>query len=86
MTEPSGPARQTLTIGAVALVIFAIGWFVLSTRVAHHDARTAAGESLGAALGLLLFVSLIGAVRSRRRADRDDPDSARDDPDSARDE
>ena len=69
MTEQPAPSRRTLTIGAIALVAVAVGWFLLSMRVAHNDARTAAGESVGAMLGLLLFASLIGALRSRRSTD-----------------
>jgi hypothetical protein len=49
----------------------AVGWFVLSMRVAHSDARTAAGEAVGATLGLLLFASVIGAIRGHRGTNND---------------
>jgi len=52
-----------LTFGGVAAVAVAVGWFLLSSRVAHTDAETAVSESLGAILVLLLIVSVIGSIR-----------------------
>ncbi len=58
-------------VGGLVLLAVAVGWFVLSVRVAHSDARTAAGEAVGATLGLLLFVSVIGAIRGRHDTNND---------------
>jgi hypothetical protein len=67
--DQPGPSRRTLAVGGFVLLVVAIGWFMLSTRVAHSDPRTAAGEAVGAMLGLLLFISVIGAFRHRRDGD-----------------
>jgi hypothetical protein len=69
--DPSGPSRRTLAVGGLVLAVVAVGWFLLSMRVAHSDARTAAGEAVGAALGLLLFASVIGAIRGHRDTNKD---------------
>jgi hypothetical protein len=45
---------------------FGIGWFLLSWLVEGTDPSSAVGEALGAALGLLLFVAVIGAFRKSR--------------------
>jgi hypothetical protein len=69
MTEQPRAARRTLTIGGIALAVMAVGWFLLSVRVAHSDARTAAGETIGVTLGLLVLASVIGAARGHRDGD-----------------
>lgn len=61
-------SRLVLTLGAAVMLAAAIGWFLLSSRVAHNDPRTAAGESVGVALWLLLVVSLLGSIRRGRDA------------------
>lgn len=53
-----------LTIG-VPLVAGA-GWFLLAWLAVHEPAGDAAGEGLGVAFGVLIVVSVIGTVRSRR--------------------
>jgi hypothetical protein len=54
-----------LTFGGLAAAAVAVGWFLLSYRIAHTDAETALSESVGAILVLLLVLSVIGSVRSR---------------------
>ena len=58
--------RLTLTFGAVVMLAAAVGWFLLSSRIAHNDARTAAGESVGVALVLLLVASMVGSPAAVR--------------------
>jgi hypothetical protein len=53
--------RLLLTIIACS----GLGWFLLSWRLIGTDPSEAVAESVGAALGLLVFVSVIGALRSR---------------------
>jgi nitrate reductase gamma subunit len=57
--------RVTLTFGGIAAVAVAVGWFLLSHRIAHTDVQTAVSESLGAILVLMLVVSIIGSIRGR---------------------
>ncbi len=52
-----------LTFGGIAAVAVAVGWFLLSSQVAHTDVQTAVSESLGAILVLMLVVSVIGSIR-----------------------
>lgn len=58
---------KTIVTGATALLVIAIGWFVLSWRVMHTPAGDAAGEALGVIFGLLILVSVIGALRRNPR-------------------
>ncbi|HZM79098.1 MAG TPA: hypothetical protein VFC19_25490 [Candidatus Limnocylindrales bacterium] len=44
------------------------GWFLISWGLMGTDPGLAVNEAIGAALGLLLFVSVIGAIRQRRRS------------------
>ncbi|GAA0737142.1 hypothetical protein GCM10010199_58980 [Dactylosporangium roseum] len=60
---------MTLAFGGLAALAAAVGWFLLSSRVAHTDVRTAVSESLGAILIVLLVMSIIGSIR---RSDPDD--------------
>lgn len=53
----------TLTFGGIAALAVAVGWFLLSSRVAHTDVETAVSESLGAMLVLMLIASVIGSIR-----------------------
>jgi hypothetical protein len=45
---------------------FGLGWFLLSWRVIGTDPGSAAAEALGAALGLMVFISVIGALHKNR--------------------
>ncbi|MEU0553628.1 hypothetical protein [Dactylosporangium maewongense] len=55
--------KAALTFGGFAAAAVAVGWFLLSSQVAHTDVATAVSESLGAILVLLLVVSVIGSIR-----------------------
>ncbi len=50
----------TLIIG------FGVGWFLLSWRLIGTAPGDAAEEALGASLGLLLFVTIVGAFLKGR--------------------
>ncbi|MET7419310.1 hypothetical protein [Dactylosporangium sp. NPDC005555] len=52
-----------LAFGGLAAAAVAVGWFLLSSQVAHTDVQTAVSESLGAILVLMLIVSVIGSIR-----------------------
>jgi hypothetical protein len=52
-------ARLLLTL----IAAFGLGWFLLSWKVIGTDPGEAAGEALGAGLGLLVLISVIGALR-----------------------
>jgi len=45
---------------------FGVGWFLFSWRFVGTDPGSAVGEALGASLGLLLFIAVIGAFRKGR--------------------
>ena len=66
-TGSAGPSWLVFAVAAGVLVAVAVGWYFLSVLVAHSSPRTAAGEAIGVILGLLLVVSVIGAVRSSRQ-------------------
>ncbi|MFD0583957.1 hypothetical protein [Dactylosporangium darangshiense] len=55
--------RATLTFGGLAALAVAVGWFLLSSQVAHTDVETAVSESLGATLVCMLVMSIIGSIR-----------------------
>ncbi|MFB9177224.1 hypothetical protein ACFFX1_03670 [Dactylosporangium sucinum] len=57
-----GP-RVTLAFGGFAALTVAVGWFLLSSQVAHTDVQTAVSESLGAILIAMIVMSVIGAIR-----------------------
>ena len=57
---------------AGALFLAAVGWFLLSLLVAHNDVRTAIRETVGVGLGLMILISMIGAVRNGARTNRGD--------------
>lgn len=42
------------------------GWFMLSWKVMGNSPDQAVNEAIGAALGLLLLISIIGALRRGR--------------------
>lgn len=52
-------------VAALALVVLVAGWFFMSWKVMHTPPVEAAGEALGVAFGLLILVSVIGALRRR---------------------
>ncbi|MER7279901.1 hypothetical protein ABT369_36235 [Dactylosporangium sp. NPDC000244] len=54
--------RVTLTFGGFAALAVAVGWFLLSHRVAHTDVETAVSESLGAILVVMLLGSIAGSI------------------------
>jgi hypothetical protein len=62
-----GRPGWSVTVAGLAVLVLAAGWFVFSWRVQHTAAGDAAGEALGIALGLLVALSVVGAVRDRRR-------------------
>lgn len=59
--------RDTWRAALVALVLVALatGWFLMSWTVMHTPPVEALGEALGVAFGLLILVSVVGAVRRR---------------------
>jgi hypothetical protein len=62
MTRTAG-----LVAGITLLLAAAAGWFVLSWKVMGTPAGDAVGEAIGVAFALLIVVSVVGAVRGRRR-------------------
>jgi len=44
------------------------GWFLISWRLMGTDPDLAVNEAIGAALGVLLFISIVGVIRQRRRS------------------
>ena len=65
MAFETGRSRAAVVLSVVGLLAAAVGWFLLSVRVAHSSPRTAAGEAVGVMLGALLALSIVGAIRSR---------------------
>ncbi|MBX6723403.1 MAG: hypothetical protein IRY92_09240 [Dactylosporangium sp.] len=70
------PPRSTrdvrlLVLGGAILAASGVGWFLMSWRIMHTPASDAGGEALGVVLGLLIVVSVVGAIR-RRDPDRSD--------------
>lgn len=72
--EPAAPARGAdepssirVIAVAVAVAVLAAGWFLMSHFTLGTDTADALGEAVGVALGLLLAISVIGAVISGRR-------------------
>lgn len=58
-------ASQVFLLAVVG--VGAGGWFMLSWKVMGTSPGQAANEAIGAVLGLLVLVSLIGALRRGRR-------------------
>jgi hypothetical protein len=52
-----------LLLGVVVLA--GGGWFLLSGRMMGGDPGLAANEAVGAALGVLLFIALVGVLRKK---------------------
>jgi hypothetical protein len=65
--SPESTRDWRVTAGAVAVAVLAVGWFLLSHFVMGTDAADAVGEALGAGLGLLVALSVIGAIVAARR-------------------
>ncbi|HKE66834.1 MAG TPA: hypothetical protein VKB59_19595, partial [Micromonosporaceae bacterium] len=63
--------RWLLIVAASALVGLAVAWFLISYFGTHDDFVDAVTEGIGAALGLLIVMSIAGAVASARTANRD---------------
>jgi hypothetical protein len=55
-------------VGAIAVVALTVGWFLMSHFAMDTDVSDAVGEAVGAGLGLLLALSILGAVVSARNA------------------
>jgi hypothetical protein len=64
--------QRTVVLGAAVIAILAIGWFLLSWRVAHNPAGDAFSETLGVVFMLLIVGSLIGASLHRGSGDDED--------------
>lgn len=70
--EPSPPRTSSVavTAGAAIIVLIGAGWFVLSRYVMETATLDAIGEALGVMLGLLVLVSIVGAIASTRGSHR----------------
>jgi len=64
---PESSRDWRIPAGAATVAALAVGWFLLSHFVMHTDSADAVGEALGAALGLLVAVSVVGAIVTARR-------------------
>ncbi|MBT8226753.1 MAG: hypothetical protein HKP61_10415 [Dactylosporangium sp.] len=64
--------RRPLVVGAAGGVILLGGWFWLSMLIAHSDPRSAARETIGFGLALLVLLSMVGAIRNGSRQQRRD--------------
>jgi len=49
------------------MVVGGGGWYLISWGLMDRDPGLAANEAIGAALGVLLFVSIVGVIRQRHR-------------------
>jgi hypothetical protein len=66
--------QRVVLLGAAVIAILAVGWFLLSWRVAHSPAGDAFSETLGIVFMLLIVGSVIGAS-VHRGGSSDDEDS-----------
>jgi hypothetical protein len=62
----TGGTRGAL-IGTSVVLVLAIGWFLMSHLVMKTSIPDAIGEATGVALGLLIVVSVVGAIVSKRQ-------------------
>jgi thiol:disulfide interchange protein len=65
------PRRWLVIVAAVAVVLLGVGWFLISYLGTHDDITDALTEGIGAALGLMIAISIVGAVLSARAGNRD---------------
>jgi len=63
--------RWSIVVGGAAVIGLGIGWFLISYIGMRDDLADSVTEGLGAALGLLVAISVIGAVVSARGAHHD---------------
>lgn len=57
---------RTLIVGGAVVCLAAAGWFVMSHFVMGTQTADAINEAFGVGFGLLVLLSAIGAVTSRR--------------------
>ncbi|MFS8477467.1 MAG: hypothetical protein FWJ93_00570 [Micromonosporaceae bacterium] len=62
---------RLVVFGVALLTLIGSGWFLMSWQIMGTPAGDAGGEALGVVLGLLIMVSVVGAIR-RRDPDRSD--------------
>lgn len=63
--QPKPAGAGAVVVGSV-IALLAVGWFMLSHFVMDTEVGDAIQEAVGVAFGLLVLVSIIGAVRSTR--------------------
>jgi hypothetical protein len=63
--QPRSAGPGAAVVGA-GIGLLAVGWFLLSHFVMDTEVADAIQEAVGVAFGLLILVSIIGAVRSTR--------------------
>ena len=77
MTETEAVDSESISwqvrLATIAVPIFAVGWFFIEWLVMGESPSAAVGEALGAGLGLLVALSVLGAVSTARRRRRDLP-------------
>ncbi|WP_144123056.1 hypothetical protein [Catellatospora sichuanensis] len=61
------PTRRARLLLLAALLLGSGGWFTLSWGLLGTAPADAANEAAGAALGLLILISVVGTVRRHRR-------------------
>jgi hypothetical protein len=61
----SGGSRGAI-IGTGIVVVLAGGWFVMSSVVMRTSVIDALGQAIGVAFGLLMVVSVVGAIVTKR--------------------
>jgi hypothetical protein len=52
---------------SIAVAVSLVAWFFFAWLALDRHVIDAAGESIGSAFALLLFVSIVGAIRGRGR-------------------
>ncbi len=64
---PDPPEARTswrVIAAGIAIAIFALAWFLISTLAMRASVGDSLGEALGVALGFLVAFSVIGAIRN----------------------
>jgi len=64
--------KRVLALGVAVLALIGTGWFLMSWRIMHTPVGDAGGEALGVVFGLLIVVSVVGAIRRRNDDHTDD--------------